>query len=305
MTSSLAPAGTSRSPRSGTPASPVVPNWAGRDLEDDLADGAAVGDVAQRGGAPRRARSVAPMCGTARPRGEQRRAARPRCAATRRGACVAKSRNWKPRICTPFSSTRLSGIRGIDARRVADGHEAAAPAQRAQRRLGEVAADRIDDDVGAAGQRARATLRADRPARWSTRWCAPLRRRRRRASRPTTPPRSPTRRARTPSCTAARPTPPPAPSTTSSSPGCTAATDRSTWYAVRCATPNAAASAVVDAVGDGRHRRRGRRTTSSANAPTSAVPNTRSPTAGVDHVVGRPRRPRRRTRCRGRTAAAR
>ena len=35
------------------------------------------------------------------------------------------------------------------ARRVADGHEPAAPAQRAQRRLGEVAADRVDDDVGA------------------------------------------------------------------------------------------------------------------------------------------------------------
>ena len=38
-------------------------------------------------------------------------------------------------------------------RRVADGDEAAAPVQRAQRRLGQVAADRVDHDVGAVGER--------------------------------------------------------------------------------------------------------------------------------------------------------
>ena len=29
------------------------------------------------------------------------------------GRCVAKSMNWKPNTCTPFSSTRLRGIRGM------------------------------------------------------------------------------------------------------------------------------------------------------------------------------------------------
>src|SRR4051812_42692824 len=83
---------------------------------------------------------------------------------------------------------------------------------------------------------------------------------------------------RAPSCTAARPTPPPAPSTTSSSPGCTRATECNTWKAVRWATPKAAAAAsstpsgvLVNAVAD--------TTISSAKAPTSAEPKTRSPGA--------------------------
>ena len=71
-----------------------------------------------------------------------RRAARgapPRCVARLVGAWVAKSRNSKPTISMPFSSTRLRGMRGISPDAIADGHEPAAPVQRAQRGLGEVA----------------------------------------------------------------------------------------------------------------------------------------------------------------------
>src|SRR5262249_35548261 len=80
------------------------------------------------------------------------------------------------------------------------------------------------------------------------------------------------------SSTAASPTPPPAPRTTSVSPGWTAATDRRTWYAVRCATPNAAA--VRSSTPSGmRVSAVGATTISSAKAPASAVPATRCPTA--------------------------
>ena len=82
-------------------------------------------------------------------------------------------------------------MRGIDAGRVADGHEPAAPAQRTQRRLGQVAADGIDDDVGAAGNRPRSSRPRRSPARWSIALVAPkaraavelLRRRRHRGHR--------------------------------------------------------------------------------------------------------------------------
>ena len=71
-----------------------------------------------------------------------------RCGPCSAGWCMAKSRNWNPRMRMPFSSTRLSGMRGIVPDGVAHGHEAAAVVQRAQGRLGQVAADRVDDDVG-------------------------------------------------------------------------------------------------------------------------------------------------------------
>ena len=50
------------------------------------------------------------------------------------------------------------------ARRVADGDEAATPVQRAQRRLGEVAADGIDDDVAAVGKAVAQRLAQVRPS---------------------------------------------------------------------------------------------------------------------------------------------
>ena len=84
--------------------------------------------------------------------------------------------------------------------------------------------------------------------------------------------------SRAPSWTAARPTPPPAPSTTSSSPGCSSATERSTWYAVRCATPKAAAWRTSTPSGK-RRTASAPITTSSAKAPAMVVPTTRSPTA--------------------------
>ena len=80
-----------------------------------------------------------------------------------------------------------------------------------------------------------------------------------------------------PSCTAARPTPPPAPRTTSSSPGCSRATERSTWYAVRWATPKAAACGSSTPAGM-RVTASTEIAASSANAPTNPVPLTRSPT---------------------------
>ena len=55
---------------------------------------------------------VAPMWGTARPLVNSSMSS----TSLRRsssGRWVAKSMNWKPRIWMPFSSTRLSGIRGI------------------------------------------------------------------------------------------------------------------------------------------------------------------------------------------------
>ena len=192
---------------------------------------------------------VAPMCGRTRPLSSRSRSsASLRCSAS--GSWVAKPRNSKPRTSMPFSSTRLSGIRGIVARRVADAHEPAAVAQRAQRRFGEVAADRVDDDVGA--------VRAAPPRSAARRSASPCRTSVRRAvlggdgssfssddaTAVTVAPSA------TPSCTAARPTPPPAPSTTSSSPGARRAVERSTWMAVRWATPAAAASASESPAGD-------------------------------------------------------
>ena len=112
---------------------------------------------------------------------------------------------------------------------VADGDEPPAVAQRTQGRLGQGAADGIDDDVGRRRAGPGAGRRAGRPARWSIRRGRPARRggvelgRVDDATAVTVAPRW------TPSCTAARPTPPPAPSTTSSSPGCIRATERSTW----------------------------------------------------------------------------
>ena len=62
---------------------------------------------------PRRpARIAAPMCGSTRCEAKSSRSSWSlRCSSS--GACVAKSTNWKPRICMPLSSTRLSGILGI------------------------------------------------------------------------------------------------------------------------------------------------------------------------------------------------
>ena len=89
-----------------------------------------------------------------------------------------------------------------------------------------------------------------------------------------------------PSCTAARPTPPAAPSTISSSPG-SHARDRPE-HVVGGAVRDAEGGRVpvVDAVRDAARRSRPPTTTSSANAPKSPVPNTRSPTDRVGDAVG-------------------
>ena len=81
-----------------------------------------------------------------------------------------------------------------------------------------------------------------------------------------------------PSCTAASPTPPPAPSTTSSSPGTSFATDRSVWYAVRWATPNAAACRASTPSGTA-DTEAAATTTCSAKAPTIVLPKTLRPTS--------------------------
>ena len=94
-----------------------------------------------------------------------------------------------------------------------------------------------------------------------------------------------------PRLTAASPTPPPAPRTTSSSPGCSRATERRTWYAVRQATPKAAAWRSSTPGGTARTAAAAT-ATSSAKAPTITVPDhpvaDRHPVDPVGHL-GRPR----------------
>ena len=203
-----------------------------------------------------------------------------------------KSRNWKPTISMPFSSTRFRGIRGIVARRVADGHEAAAVAERAQRRLRQGAAHRVDHDIAAARAGSSCSAAGGRSTRWSISRAAPSvrgdrellgrrghrghrraehgcraarrrgrHRRRRRA-------RSARRRA------ARRPT------------------DRRTWYAVRCATPNAAATRRSVPGGTRQHRGGGRRPPrrtrrrSPSRSPRSPTATPSTPVADPDDRAG-------------------
>ena len=234
--------------------------------------------------------NVAPMWGTTRPRRRAGRAARARCGRTRRARAWRSRGTGSRAIVHALQQHEVERDARDRARRVADGHEAAAAAQRPQRRLGEVAADRIDHRR----RRRRAAARAA-PARRSTgavvdRGCARRTTRRRRASPATTRPRSPTRRAarraaprrgRRRRRRRARPAPrPAAPARPSAARG------------TRCgARRRTRRRAVVDAVRDARSATSRPTTASSANAPTSAVPMTRSPTATPVDAVGRPRRP--------------
>ena len=219
------------------------------DVEDDLADRPAVGDVAQRGGRLVERERRADVRDDAA-RGEQLQQLVLVAVASSSGVVRGEVEELEAEDLDALQQHEVERDPRDHARRVADGHEAAAPAQRPQRGLGEVAADRVDDDVGAVGQARRAAPGARSTDRWSIEV-----RRRRRTPRPssfsaddaTAVTDAP---STTPSCTAARPTPPPAPSTTAPPPAARPATERSTWYAVRCATPNAAAMPVVDAVGD-------------------------------------------------------
>ena len=74
-----------------------------------------------------------------------------------------------------------------------------------------------------------------------------------------------------------------APSTTTHSPGASSATLRNEWYAVPCATPSADA-ATKSAPAGMRVRADAGTVIFSANAPTNAAPNTRSPGARADDV---------------------
>ena len=65
------------------------------------------------------------------------------------GSRRAKSPQNTPTIDAPLSSARFSGSAGIAALREADHQIAPAPGDRAEDRLGQVAADRVVDDVGA------------------------------------------------------------------------------------------------------------------------------------------------------------
>src|SRR5829696_8972280 len=83
----------------------------GGDVDDDLADGPAVGDVAQGGGRlvePERRADV---------RHDRPAASRHSSSSSLRrnssAAWATKSRNWKPSSRTPLSRTRLRGMRGI------------------------------------------------------------------------------------------------------------------------------------------------------------------------------------------------
>ena len=105
-----------RPPRFGVgrrfPSSPALPGPGARDVDHDLPDrrGRRRRSAARR--PRRRASNAAPMWGRTRPRGEQlQQLGVVACSSS--GAFAAKSRIWKPRTCTPLSSTRLSGMRGI------------------------------------------------------------------------------------------------------------------------------------------------------------------------------------------------
>ena len=89
------------------------------------------------------------MSGTARPCRQAGRAAPRRCATSSSGTCNAKSRNWNPRILDTLEQHQVERDARDRPGRVAHGHEAAAPVQRAQGGLGELAPDRVDDHVGA------------------------------------------------------------------------------------------------------------------------------------------------------------
>ena len=137
----------------------------------------------------------------------------------------------EPEDVDALEQDQVEGNAGDGAAGVAHGDEAAAVVQRAQGRLGQVGAHRVDHDVGAVGQCLAQRL-AQVAGTVVDQAGGATGLGRLRASRATRRPPSPWRPGRRPSCTAAEPTPPPAPSTTSSSPGCSAATERSTWYAV-------------------------------------------------------------------------
>ena len=111
------------------PPGPAGPH-PGAHLQQHLADRLAVGDVAQ--GVDHLGQvELGPDEGAARPVGQERRAARGRCAPFRPGWCVAKSPELEARgSWMPLSSTRLSGMRGMAPDGVAHGHEAAAVVQR-------------------------------------------------------------------------------------------------------------------------------------------------------------------------------
>ena len=73
-----------------------------------------------------------------------------RCAS---GSWVAKLEELEAAHLDALEQDEVERDAGDRARRVADGHEPAAVAQRTQRRLGDVAAHRVDHDVGTVGER--------------------------------------------------------------------------------------------------------------------------------------------------------
>ena len=110
--------------------------------------GLAVGDVAQR---PRGVgeRVDAPMCGVTRP--VVRSVAQFVLVA---GELVGGDvLELKAEDLNSLDQNQVQRNAGDDARGVADGDEAAAAAQRPQCGFGQLAADRVDDGVGAVGQR--------------------------------------------------------------------------------------------------------------------------------------------------------
>ena len=129
--------------------------------------------------------NVAPMCGIDRPT-RAGPSAPPRCARSSSGGVRGEVEELEAEDLDALEQHQVQGDAGDLARRVADGHEPAALAQRSQRGLGEVAAHRVDDDVGARrAARSRSACRRS-TGRWSIRLAGAVRRRRPRASRATT-----------------------------------------------------------------------------------------------------------------------
>ena len=95
--------------------------------------------------------NVAPMCGTARPAASSSNSSRS-LRSSSSGACVEEVEELESEHVHALQQHEVERDPRDDARRVADSDEAAAAAQRAERRLGEVAADRIDDHVAAVGE---------------------------------------------------------------------------------------------------------------------------------------------------------
>ena len=189
------------------------------------------------------------MCGRTRPRGEQLAQLR-LVALEGLGLVGGEAEELEPADLDALEQHEVERDPGDLAGRVADGDEPAAVAQRAQRRLGQIATHRIDDDVGAGGQRLSergaqvAAVVVDhpggavlppRPSSFSSDdatavTVAPSARR---AARPPGPLRRRRRARRARRRAAAR------------------AVERRTWIAVRWATPAAAASASSSPSGTG------------------------------------------------------